>query len=136
MRSVIALSAYLWLGVACAVSGAVHGCAGSPVDRTQTALDTMALVIDPAYAALVDTCLAQQDVIVSRAEALNLARDQTKDLVERVRSRCHPAKDGFEYVRSLHAEAVRALEDGDTKGAENLLRELTKAWQALKSEAP
>lgn len=93
------------------------GCAST--SRTAIALDTLAAVVDPSYAAAVDGCNAALESATTPVE------------VRVVEARCDPIVDAFEQIRALHDAAAEAVARGDMERAEKLLAEVITRWKGL-----
>ena len=127
------MTAWLWLGLGFGGWGILHGCgAGVDATRTETTLNVMAQVIDPAYAAATDVCLAKQHSVVDAMERHEITPDQSLALVQAVRYDCDKVEAAFERIRALHEAAKIAYRDGRQGQLEQALRQLTQAWAALK----
>jgi hypothetical protein len=133
MRTLIAMTAWLWLGLGVSGWGVLHGCSGSLQDaRTESALNVMAQVIDPAYAAATDACLAKQAAITDEVGRGAITVDQARGLIRATRDDCDRVETAFERIRALHEAAKIAYREGQRDQLEQALRKLTEAWTTLK----
>ncbi len=133
MKPVIAITVWLWLGLGCGGWGLLHGCTAGMRDvRAEATLDTLAQVIDPAYSAATDACLAEQHAVVSEMERHAITPDQAKALVQAARVNCDRIEAAFERIRALHEAAKIAYRGGRDDQFEQVLRQLEQAWADLK----
>lgn len=133
MRSVIAISLWLWVGLGTAIWGGVHGCTSAFSQQTaETTLNVMAEVIDPAYAAATDMCLGKQTSVVKTLEAQQITPAQAQALIGAIRADCDRVEAHFERIRQLHEAAKLAYKAHDTGQLDTLLVQLHQAWQELK----
>jgi hypothetical protein len=133
MRTLIAMTAWLWVGLGFGGWGVLHGCGAGVQDaRAEATLNVMAQVIDPAYAAATDVCLGKQHAVVNEMERHAITPDQALDLVRAVRRDCDRVETAFERIRALHEAAKIAYRDGRPDKLEQALRQLQQAWADLK----
>ena len=116
------------LGAACA-----HG--GSADAKARSALNTLAVVIDPAYELAIDGCVASEQAEVNAERAGTQAPAVTSQHLGEIRARCDRVRAVFERMRTLHAEAAAAVEAGAIEHAEAKLFEVRGLWQALGKDA-
>lgn len=106
-------------------------CAGTVEDRTRTALNTVAAVVDPAYDAAMTGCTAVGDAIVATARAQGFKEAYASDY-EANSKRCSKTREAFETIRTLHTEAAKLVESGRFAEAQAALARLMGAWRALR----
>lgn len=114
-------------------------CAGptSTLDvKVRSALDTMALVVDPAYAFAVDGCIARETLVADLVEAGKTSPDAGVAELRGIRTKCHATRRAFDAIRASHTEAARLVEAGELERAEAVLGEIRNRWMELKGGAP
>lgn len=102
--------------------------------RVRSALELLAVVVDPAYRLAVDNCIARETLVVERAEARVLAVDEADRQLAAIREGCHRRRRIFESIRELHDEASRQVESGFVEDAEKTLERLRAEWTRLKGD--
>jgi hypothetical protein len=107
-------------------------CAGTRTDKTTTTLNAIAMAVQPAYAVAMSSCVAKQQSVVVAANAGTISPDDAIVQFDAIGHRCHQTRAAFEVVKSLHDEAADLVESGKMEEAEEALRNLADAWQALK----
>ncbi len=106
-------------------------CTTTQQTRTTIALDTIAAVVDPAYSATVDGCIAPKEAIVDSARMTGW-KEAYGVRFETVAQRCVRMRKAFEVIRVAHGEAKTLLDSGRLAEAEKALAKLMGAWSALK----
>lgn len=114
-------------------------CAGpaSTVDaKVRSALDTVALFVDPAYAFAVDSCIARERLVADNVEAGKTSPDAGVAELRDIRTKCHATRRAFDQIRSAHTEAVRLVEAGELERAEAVLGDIRNRVNELNGGAP
>lgn len=125
---VLAVAAVHWAGCS--------GAQGTADARVRSALDMVAVVVDPAYAFAVDGCAARQALVADAVEAGRTSPDEGLRELGPIRARCQATRRAFDAIRAGHAEAARLVEAGELARAEALLAEIRAEWTALKGGVP
>lgn len=110
------------------------GCAGSLETKTRTALDAIALTVQPAYTHAMALCVDQEQATVLSARMGHTTPDEALNSFEGISQRCHRTRAAFEAIKSLHESAAELLEAGKLSEAEQVLSELEYAWAALRGD--
>lgn len=106
------------------------GCSSGSNVRVESALDAIAVTIDPAYSLAMDVCAAQERAVVAARRA-GLSAADADAAIAAVRPRCDAARETFEQIRLTHARAVEALQSRNTGEAERLLEHVGALWREL-----
>lgn len=118
-------------GALLALALLLTACAGSLEQRTRTTLDAISVVVDPAYAAAMDGCIASERAVLETARVQGY-KPAYSEQFEQASARCHQVRIAFEAIRALHDEAAHQLEAGAIREAQATIQRLLAAWRALK----
>lgn len=91
--------------------GLLAGCGPDARSDAHTALDVIAVTVDPSYRLAVEQCDALEWAIVRRESS---EADDLRDLAS-VRETCNGVFAGFDALRIAH-EAARELVEGEARG--------------------
>jgi len=116
--------------IAMALVVMVVGCSSAEM-RTRTALDAIAVVIDPAYESAMIGCESKANDITAKLHAEGF-KQAYADEAAALTKRCDKTAEAFETIRKLHAQAVSALIGGAIDQARGYYQKLLLAWAALK----
>jgi len=119
-HAAVALSA---LALSCCTPETTHE------TRVRSALDWVALAVDPAYSFAVDSCNAMKADAVTRFER---GSDQARDEYNQLDARCDEVKNAFAQIRTGHARAVGLVEAGKVAEAEAELERVRGYWHVLR----
>jgi hypothetical protein len=109
----------------------LSACAGTAESKTRTALDAVALSVEPAYSAAMSACVDRQQAVLEAARADMISPDVALVEFNAISQRCHRTRAAFEVVRLMHNEAADLVEAGKLAEAKQALAELLQAWRAL-----
>lgn len=97
--------------------------------RARSALNTFALVADPAWEAVHEACIYRQRAINAEAQAGRMAVPEARRQLGAVRARCHALTDVFEAIHQAHDQAADLVESGHVADAEVWLVKLRERWR-------
>jgi hypothetical protein len=99
--------------------------------RVRSALDLLAVVVDPAYRMAMDSCVSRESLLADQAEAGKLSVVEADKQLTSMRRNCERQRRIFEDIREGHDEAVKLVEAGAVGDAEKTLERVRYAWQDL-----
>jgi hypothetical protein len=117
--------------VVLAIATGCNGQATSADARVRSALDLLAVVVDPAYKMAMDSCVSRESLLADQAETGRLTVVEADKQLTGVRRRCERQRRIFEDIREGHDEAVKLVEAGAVADAEKTLERVRYAWQDL-----
>lgn len=113
--------------VACAPNTAVSA-------RVASALDTFAIVVDPAYGFAMDACIARETLIADNVEAGRTPLETGQRELTRVRTACATTRRAFDEIRTQHDAARRMYANGALTDAERALDRVRASWAGMKGD--
>jgi hypothetical protein len=99
--------------------------------RVRSALDLLAVVVDPAYRMAMDSCVSRETLLADQAEAGKLSVVEADKQLTSMRRKCERQRRIFEDIREGHNEAAKLVEAGAVGDAEKTLERVRWAWQDL-----
>jgi len=102
--------------------------------RVRSALDMLAVVVDPAYQLAMGSCMARETLIADQAEAGKLTVVEADKQLTGVRRTCERQRATFEAIRGGHDLAAQQVEAGAVEDAEKTIERVRYAWSDLTSK--
>lgn len=96
--------------------------------RVRSALDLLAVVIDPAYRIAMDDCVSRETHLVDLEEAGRLSHEVAGQKLQQIRAVCHGRRRAFAAIREGHEEAVKMVEAGRLEEAQSMLERVRDTW--------
>jgi hypothetical protein len=97
--------------------------------RVRSALELLAVVVDPAYQLAMDACVSRETLLADQAEAGRLSLAEADKQLSVVRVRCARQRRAFEYIREGHDLAAHQVENGAVEDAEKTIERVRHAFQ-------
>ena len=114
------------------LAGKCVGCAhGGQAARLQTAVTTLAEVIDPSYDLAVSGCIQAEQVELEKEQDAGQLPVETDRRIAQIRGRCDHVRAAFDGMVTLLAEAEKALKQNEPERAEVLLEKVRGTWRSL-----
>lgn len=104
---------------------------GTTDARVRSALDLLAVVVDPAYGFAVDACIARETLVAEAVEDGRTSPDAGLTELGAVRARCQATRRAFDAIRAGHERARALVEAGKVLEAEQALDEVRAEWREL-----
>jgi hypothetical protein len=106
--------------------------------RVRSALDMLAVTVDPAYRMAMDACMVREQLIAEQAERETIPLLEAHKQLGLVRATCSRRRQVFELIREGHDEAAQLVEKGAVEDAEHALERVRTAWRddAILGEVP
>jgi hypothetical protein len=106
---------------------------GALEHTARLALDATRLAVEPLQDAIIDGCIAAEQLQLSRAKSGEITTDQAREELKPIRARCDAGRSLIEQVISTHDAVADRLEAGDIAAADQKLVELQERFRSLRT---
>lgn len=103
--------------------------------RVRSALDILAVVVDPAYQAAMQACTTRELLIADQAETGKLTVVEADKQLTTVRQRCSKQQRAFEAIRQGHGLAATQVEQGAVEDAEETIARVRQSFRDVSEGA-
>jgi hypothetical protein len=96
--------------------------------RVRSALDLLAVVVDPAYQIAMQHCTSREMLLADQAETGRLQLAEAERQLAAIRLTCARRRRAFDVIRQGHELAAQQVEAGAVLDAERTLDQVRVAW--------
>lgn len=131
MRTVIAISCWMWAAVLLAGWGSLQGCSQLSSQKYAMTMNMLAAAVPASYDVATNFCLKQQEIVTREAEAGTITSDVAKERIKPIRAECDRVDTSYVTIKNLYAAAKRAYEAHQDGELDRLLEQIRAAWAPL-----